>query len=252
MNLKGRSLHQAMDFLEQGLAAFVVVGSLVHDTVKGGHKLGAIGSNIRRLVLSKNTQEVLESGDRLIDVVLAIIPCFIPAVLRGNVGLQGLQLLVGLGQFFLLSHDLLQKLFRPGKALARLQGRILGTAAARILAQHDVEGSLVLQLQVLHAGTLASQGLLRLSGLPGNLACRVHVEVLAEHVVLGVKFRRSLIVVALFGFGQQLFDQLLLHIFVQAGFIDSLELENGRRACTVHACSRIIRTSRGLENLIIE
>ena len=48
MNLKGRSLHQAMDFLEQGLAAFVVAGSLVHDTVKGGHKLGAIGSNIRR------------------------------------------------------------------------------------------------------------------------------------------------------------------------------------------------------------
>ena len=91
-----------MDFLEQGLAAFVVVGSLVHDTVKGGHKLGAIGSNIRRhtlgLVLSKNTEEVLESGDRLIDVVLAIIPCFIPAVLRGNLDLQGLQLLVGLGQ----------------------------------------------------------------------------------------------------------------------------------------------------------
>ena len=209
MNLKGRSLHQAMDFLEQGLAAFVVAGSLVHDTVKGGHKLGAIGSNIRRhtlgLVLSKNTQEVFESGDCLIDVVRAMIPCCIPAVLRGNLGLQGLQLLVGLGQFFLLSHDLLQKLFRPGKALARLHGRILGTAAARTLAQHDVQGSLVLQLQVLHAGTLASQGLGCRSALAGNVACRVHVEVLAKHVELGVNFRGSIIVVALFGFGEQLF-----------------------------------------------
>ena len=124
----------------------------------------------------------------------------------------------------------------PWQSFRSAAGRILGTAAARILAQHDVEGSLVLQLQVLHAGTLASQGLLCLSALPGNVACRVHVEVLAQHVELGVNCRRSFIVVALFGFGQQLFEQLLLHIFAQDGFIDTLELENGRPAGTVHAC----------------